>query len=111
MRSLLFFDVVCYVQLCISEFLNQKTTADSCVITHFFIYLLRGTDQGVKSVHDFFYTRNFSTPYFGENMQYLNDIYMQLSLIRHFGPGSMYIHVYYYLSFKLIFFVLKENKS
>ena len=35
-----------------------------------------GTDQGVgvESVHDFFYTRKFSTLYFGENTQYTNDI-------------------------------------
>ena len=39
-----------------------------------FIYFLRGTDQGVESVHDFFYTRRFSTLYFDENIQYLNDI-------------------------------------
>ena len=48
-----------------------------------FMYFLRGidifpkgNDQGVESVHDFFYTRKFSTLYFGKNTQHLNDIYM-----------------------------------
>ena len=40
------------------------------------MYFLRGTDQGVESVHDLFYTRKFSTLFFGENTQYLNYIYV-----------------------------------
>ena len=34
-----------------------------------FTNFLRGTDQGVESVHDFFYTRKFSTLYLGEITQ------------------------------------------
>ena len=60
-----------------------RTTVDS-LSSHTFLYIFlrgidifpKGTDQGVESVHDFFYTRKFSTLYFGKNIQYLNDIYM-----------------------------------
>ena len=40
-----------------------------CQIQGALIYFRKGTDQGVES-DDFFYTRKFSTLYFGENTQY-----------------------------------------
>ena len=60
----------------ISELFEQRTTADSLSSHTYFTYFLRGTDQGVESIHDFFYTIMFSTLYFGKNTQYLSDIYM-----------------------------------
>ena len=50
------------------KYLEQQTTADSSSSHTFFtyflralIYFLKGTKQGVESVHDFFYTRKIST--------------------------------------------------
>ena len=55
---------------------EQYTTADWFLITHFFIYFLRALIRVWNQLLIFSNTRKFSTLYFFEIRQYLNNIYV-----------------------------------